>query len=83
MTIDDLMNDPERRLVVCRLVRQGYVKIQEKYGNIMEFIRNHPNITANKANDEISRRDYLLYRYVRMYSRQNEEDNQAPIRQVK
>lgn len=67
-SIDEIMENPETRLIACRLVRQGYVMIQEKYGLILDWMKRQPEMTSEVANNEISRRDYLLYRYVRLYS---------------
>ena len=55
----------QERIKVAGLFRQGYQMINNKYGSMVDYA--WKNQDSEMCNNEIIRRDKLLYRYVRMY----------------
>jgi len=60
----------EDRKRISMVFRAGYTAISDKYGSMTKYA--HRNNNMNDCNNEILRRDMLLYRYVRLYG-QNKE----------
>jgi len=70
--LEDIMNkgSREEKMRISMVFRAGYIAISDKYGNMLEYA--HRNNNMEDCNNEILRRDMLLYRYVRLYG-QNKE----------
>jgi len=56
----------EEKMNVSMGIRKAYQMITDKYGTMLDYARTHP--TMDEMNNEIVRRDTLMYRYVRMYA---------------
>ena len=72
-TIDELMEDPKTRRDVCIAMRLGAIKIEQKYGNMLAWIREQGNnVSMEDCNTEIARREYIHFRYTRRYGKKDE-----------
>ena len=61
----------KERLEVARIFRTGYQAITNKYGSMVDYGKAvfDGALTADSMNEEIIRRDKVLYRFVRRYGR--------------
>ena len=70
--LEEIMKQGSRedRMRISMVFRAGYTAISDKYGSMTEYA--HRSKDMESCNNEILRRDTLLYRFVRLYG-QNKE----------
>ena len=68
-TIEDLLlkGTREEILRVHRTAIQGYQAIDKKYGSMLDYAKNHPDM--EQCNNEMVRRDKLLYKFTKRYAK--------------